>query len=108
LIYPLWTSPQVALPGSSDLITQALEAQQAREAELVAFVEEIGDGLKLRDDRASEILYRIEQGWSDRKLARLVERLFHGQPHDRRTEVAERVIAFAREQSVPGTSLPKP
>ena len=79
----------------------ASQAQQAKEAELVAFVEEIGDGLKLRDDRASEILYRVEQGWSDRKLARLVERLFHGQLHDRRTEVAERVITFAREQSVP-------
>jgi hypothetical protein len=86
----------------------ASEARQAKEAELVAFVEEIGDGLKLRDDRASEILYRVEQGWSDRKLARLVERLFHGQLHDRRTEVAERVIAFAREQSVPATSPPRP
>jgi hypothetical protein len=86
----------------------ASQAQQAKEAELVAFVEEIGDGLKLRDDRASEILYRVEQGWSDRKLARLVERLFHGQLHDRRAEVAERVIAFAREQSVPGTSPPRP
>jgi hypothetical protein len=86
----------------------AWEAQQAKEAELVAFVEEIGEGLKLRDDRASEILYRVEQGWSDRKLTRLVERLFHGQLHDRRTEVAERVIAFAREQSVPGRSLPRP
>jgi hypothetical protein len=86
----------------------ASKARQAKEAELVAFVEEIGDGLKLRDDRASEILYRVEQGWSDRKLARLVERLFHGQLHDRRTEVAERVIAFAREQSVPATSPPRP
>jgi hypothetical protein len=86
----------------------ASQAQQAKEAELVAFVEEIGDGLQLRDDRASEILYRVEQGWSDKKLARLVERLFHGQLHDRRAEVAERVIAFAREQSVPGTSPPRP
>jgi len=86
----------------------ASEARQAKEAELVAFVEEIGEGLKLRDDRASEILYRVEQGWSDRKLARLAERLFHGQLHDRRTEVAERVIAFAREHSVPATSLPTP
>jgi len=66
----------------------ASQAQQAKEIELVAFVEEIGDGLKLRDDRASEILYRVEQGWSDRKLARLVEHRFHGQLHDRRTEVA--------------------
>ena len=41
----------------------ASKARQAKEAELVAFVEEIGDGLKLRDDRASEILYRVEQGW---------------------------------------------
>ena len=86
----------------------ASEAHQAKEAELVAFVEEIGDGLKLRDDRASEILYRVEQGWSDRKLARLVEHRFHGQLHDRRTEVAERVIAFAREQSVPAASPPRP
>jgi hypothetical protein len=80
----------------------AIEADRAKAAELVAFVEAIGDGVELRDDRASEILYRFEQGWSDAKLARLVEDRFHGRVgHKRREEVARRVVAFARELSVP-------